>query len=230
MKTYRLLFIVWLALALGACGSMPTNAEPTAVSSSTRAIPTPSVFVGQVANLSYTPTAMASPTQTLPSVTVTAVNGNLFIRRGPDLAYNAVSVLMDGQSAKAFARDVLGKWLQISLPDNPKETGWISIQSRFSDVSGEVMDLPEVMPTDWPVQASLRNCTYHQMEAYPGGIVVPSVASFPENSVQINPGVYTIHDVEVDGGPEVMEIEVKEGAAIDILDDGDGDHRKCPVP
>jgi hypothetical protein len=160
---------------------------------------------------------------------VTAVKGNLFIRRGPDFAYNSLSVLMDGHSVRALARDVLGRWLQVSLPDHPKETGWISIQSRYSVVEGDIMSLPEFIPTDWPVQSWLRNCTYHQMEANPGGIQIPAVGSFPENGVQLNPGVYTIHDIDVNGSPEVMEIEINEGSAIDILDDGDGNHRKCPL-
>jgi hypothetical protein len=163
------------------------------------------------------------------TIVVTAVNGNVFIRRGPDLAYNAVSVLMDGQSARALARDVLAKWVQIPIPGHPNETGWISIQTRFVAVNGDPVELPEIAPTDWPVLASLRNCTYHYMVAEPGGIVIPAVYNFPDNDVQINPGVYTIHDIEVDGSPEVMEVEVREGLQIDILYDGDGDRKKCPL-
>jgi hypothetical protein len=137
---------------------------------------------------------------------------------------------LDGQSAQALARDVLTKWVQIPISGHPNKTGWISIQTRFVAVSGDVVKLPEVMPTDWPVQASLRNCTYHYMAAEPGGIVIQAVYNFPDNEVQINPGVYTIHDIEVDGSPEVMQVEIKEGSEIDIRDDGDGDHKKCVAP
>jgi hypothetical protein len=174
------------------------------------------------------PGAPESPTQAPEAVIVTAVKGNLFIRRGPDLAYNAVSVLVDGQSGRAVARDVLGGWLQIFIPDHPQETGWISIQSRYSEVKGDLMSLPEFMPTDWPAQAWLRNCTEHQMLVNPAGILISAVNNFPDNEVQLNPGVYTVHDIEVDGSPEVMELEIREGSEEDILDDGDGDHRKCP--
>jgi hypothetical protein len=170
---------------------------------------------------------MGSLTQTPEVVMVTAAKGNLFIRRGPDLAYNAVSVLIEGQNAKAVARDVLGGWLQIFLPDHPRETGWISIQSRYSEVKGDVMSLPEFMPTDWPARAWLRNCTDHQMLVNPGGIHISPVNNFPDNEVQLNPGVYTVHDLEVDGYPEVMELEIKEGSEKDILDQGDGKRRTC---
>jgi hypothetical protein len=161
---------------------------------------------------------------------VSAVKGNLFIRRGPDLAYDSVSVLMDGQSAKALARDVLSKWVQISIPDDPQKTGWISIQSHYTIVSGDVASLPEVTPTDWPMLAFLQNCTHHLMRADPGGIFIPAVDHFQENYAQLNPGVYTVYDIEVDGSPEVLQVEIKEGSEIDIRDDGNGEHRKCPTP
>ena len=196
-------------------------------------IPSPTEIVfarTPVPSPSLSPMPTRRPIQISEAVTVTAVKGNLFIRRGPDLAYNSISVLMDGQSGKAVARDVLGGWLQIYIPDNPKETGWISIQSRYSEVHGDVTSLPVFMPTDWPSQAWLRNCTLHQMEVNPGGMIISAVYNFPDNEVQINPGVYTIHDIVVDGSPEVMELEMKEGSERDILDDGDDHHRKCPVP
>jgi hypothetical protein len=245
MKTYRTLIVVLLALALGACGNatpigedaLPGKTVSTNIPSSAPVGQIPARAPGaSVGNLSYTATvspistAIMFSTQKPSTIVVTAVKGNVFIRRGPDLAYNAVSVLMDGQSAEALTRDVLGKWVQIPIPGYPKETGWISIQTRFVTVSGDIMKLSEVMPTDWPVLASLRNCTYHYMEANPGGIVIPSAYNFPDNDVQINPGVYTIHDIEVDGSPEVMQVEIKEGSEIDIRDDGDGDHKKCVSP
>lgn len=225
-------------LILSAC-TATSNAAQTDVASpmGITSTNTPSsVPVEQISNLPYTatPSPISTPAKSstlMPSKTVvTAEKGNVFIRRGPDLGYNAVSVLMDGQSARALARDVLAKWVQIPIPGHPQETGWISIQTRFVAVSGDIMKLPEVMPTDWPVLASLRNCTYHYMEANPGGIVIPAVNNFPDNDVQINPGIYTIRDIEVDGSPEVMEVEIKEGSEIDILYDGDGDRKKCPLP
>jgi hypothetical protein len=247
MKTDRILtFLVALMLLLSACAptsnaaqadfALPNKTTPTNTPSSASVGQTPALAPGaSVGNLTYTPAsptspAMMSSTPVPPTILVSAAKGNVFIRRGPDLAYNAISVLMDGQSARALARDVLAKWVQIPIPGHPKETGWISIQTRFVAVSGNVMELTEVIPTNWPVLASIRNCTRHYMEVNPGSIIIPAVYDFPENDVQINPGVYTIHDIEVDGSPEVMEVEVKEGLQIDIIYDGDGDRKKCPLP
>jgi len=233
-KLNPLTFLVAVMLVVSAC-TATSNAGQADVASPAGTTST-NAPVEQIANLLHTAapspisTATTSSTPVPPTIVITAVKGNVFIRRGPDLAYNAVSVLMDGQSARAVARDVLAKWVQIPIPGHPKDTGWISIQTRFVSVSGDKMKLPEVIPTHWPVQASLRNCTLHYMAAEPGGIIVPPFYRFPDNDVQINPGVYTIHDIEVDGNPEVMEVEVKEGSEIGILDDGDGDHNNCAAP
>jgi hypothetical protein len=226
----QLWFLVFLlAVASQACG--PSQKISQAASAPTQA-PLPQPVESLAPSSTPTNIPIATPTISItpaPSVTVTAAKGNLFIRRGPDLAFNAVSVLMDGQSAQALARDVLGKWLQIPLPDDPGKTGWISIQSHYSVVSGDVTNVQAVTTTDWPELAFLRNCTHHLMEADPGGILIPAVDNFQENYAQLNPGVYTVYDIEVDGSPEVLEVEVKEGSEIDIRDDGDGEHRKCPI-
>lgn len=232
MKTYFGILIMLFAVVSQACSPSQKNSQDAAMPTQG----TQPAQVESVASLTPTITPIATqtdsitPTPTLPSVTVTAVKGNLFIRRGPDLAYNAVSVLMDGQSVKAFARDVLSKWLQVSIPDSPEKTGWISIQSHYTVVSGNVKNLSEVIPTDWPALAFLRNCTYHQMVAEPGGILIPAVTNYQENYAQLNPGIYTIYDIDVEGSPEVKEVEVKEGSEIDIRDDGYGEHKKCTTP
>jgi hypothetical protein len=137
---------------------------------------------------------------------------------------------MNGQSETATARDPLAKWLQIPVPDQSGKTGWISIQTSYSSVIGDVMSLPEVVPTDWPALAFLQNCTYDQMEVDPGAIVLPSFTYFPDNRIQINPGTYRIYDTDVTGSPEVMKVEIKEGTEIDVRVDGNGNKRKCPVP
>jgi hypothetical protein len=231
-KIYFWFLIILLAVSNQACGPTQKNSQDTIAPAQGTQPP----LVASPAS-STTPTAMpiatqtinVTPAPTIPSVTVTAVKGNLFIRRGPDLAFDAVSVLTDGQSAQTLARDVLSKWLQVQVPDDPEKTGWISIQSHYTLVSGDVTNLPEVAPTDWPVLAFLQNCTHHLMEADPGGILIPAVDNFQENYVQLNPGIYTIYDIEVNGKPEVMQVEIKEGSEIDIREDGNGEHRKCPA-
>lgn len=95
---------------------------------------------------------------------------------------------------------------------------------------GDVRSLPEIEPTDWPVPASLRNCTHDQMSVDPGGIVLPSVDNFPANDVRIDPGSYTVRDTDVDKYPEVLQVVLREGSAIDVQVDGNGEKKKCPAP
>ena len=69
---------------------------------------------------------------------------------------------MDGQSETALARDVLSTWLQIPLPADPSKSGWVSIQTKYSAVSGDIMSLPEIVPRIGPcwrhfaIAASIR--------------------------------------------------------------------------
>jgi hypothetical protein len=241
-KVSLLTFLIVLTLIVSACKVTPGTTQTdvalpggTPIEATPANTPSP-VATGQTTNLPYTtspsltPTITTSPTSTSQAIVITTEKGNVFVRRGPDLAYNAVSVLMDGQSVMGLARDVLAHWVQIPIPGQSGKTGWISIQTHFVALSGDVMSLPEVTPTDWPVLAFLRNCTHDQMEADPGGIVIPAVDNFPDNDVQINPGIYTIHDTDIKGSPGVMKVEIKEGSAIDILNDGNGNHKKCPMP
>lgn len=168
------------------------------------------------------------PTPTvLPKVTISAVKGNLFIRRGPDMAYNPISVLYKDTSAAVIRRDVLSKWVQITIP-NSKNTGWVSIQTAYSKVDGDLKALPEFTPTDWPIPAYLRNCTHHQMYILPSEIILPSSFGYPENETWLYPGSYTVHDIDVPGEPEVLQFDIREGITVDIKIDGLGEHRKCP--
>lgn len=175
-----------------------------------------------------TPMKGASPTAA--TVSVTAVKGNVFIRRGPDVAFNPTSVLREGQTAVAVGRDVLTKWLEIRSPEEPAESGWISIVTQFTSVTGDSRSLPVIEPGDWPIPAFLRNCTHHELIAYPGGVLIPPVDAFPDNDVQINPGSYKVIDTDVDGYPEVLSVDLREGSAVDIRIDGNGEKKKCPPP
>jgi hypothetical protein len=176
------------------------------------------------------PTAMEiipTPTSTLSKVTLSAIKGNIFIRRGPDMAYNPTGVLYKDTSAPIIARDVLSKWVQIIIPKSDK-TGWVSIQTTYSRVTGDLKTLPEFTPTNWPVPAYLRNCTHHQMYILPGEIILPSSFGSPDNEVWLYPGSYTVQDLDVSGEPEVLQVNIREGLTVDIHDDGLGEHRKCP--
>jgi hypothetical protein len=215
-----------LVLLLNACAPKPAaTQEPQ---------PSPAAPAEVVAISTERSTATASPTSTPAKtgaqVMVSAVEGNLYLRRGPDQAYDPVGVFRKGQSATGIARDVLGQWIEIRIPGQSGRTGWVSIQTSYSLVAGDVSALPEKTPADWPAAAFLRNCTHHDMEADPGGIVIPAVDNFPDNDMRMNPGTYSIHDTQVSGSPEVMQVEIREGSAIDIRTDGDGKRRKCPAP
>jgi hypothetical protein len=168
------------------------------------------------------------PTATLlPNVTITAIKGNLFIRRGPDMAFNPIGVLYKDTNAKGIARDVLSKWVQIEIP-NSNKTGWVSVQTSYSQIEGSLEGLPEYTPTEWPVAAYLLNCTHHQMYVLPSEMVIPSSFEYPDNEVWIYPGTYKVYDIDVSGDPEVMDFTIKEGESIEIRWDGLGEKRKCP--
>jgi hypothetical protein len=160
------------------------------------------------------------------TVTITALKGNIFIRRGPGVAYNPVAVLYKDQSTKAVARDVLSKWVQVVIPDSDK-LGWVSLQTAYSKLDGEMSSLPDLATTDWPVPAYLRNCTHHDMYVMPGEVTLPSLYAYPDNEVWLYPGHYTVQDLFVPGEPQVLSFDIREGVQIDIKRDGLGEHRKC---
>jgi hypothetical protein len=169
-------------------------------------------------------TATATPQS---EVSITAVDGNLFIRRGPDMAFNPIGVLYKKDRAEAIGRDVLSKWVQVVIPNSDKK-GWISLQTKYSQVDGDISSLPEVEPTDWPIPAYLRNCTYHQMYVLPNEITIPSSLFAPENEIWIYPGTYRILDLDAPDQPEVMEVDIREGSDVEITMNGLGEKRICP--
>jgi hypothetical protein len=233
MMNYRNVFLaILIVMILPACAGLRLN---------TPALPTPRT-IETVSPEEYNPTVAAtatlelpSPTLTLentpaaalPKVTITAIKGNLNIRRGPDIAYNPIAVLYKGSTAQVIAHDVLTKWAQIAIPNSDK-TGWVSLLTEYSKVEGNLDALPGFTFTEWPVIAYLRNCTHHQMYILPVEITVPSSYGAPENEIWLNPGHYTALDLDLPDAPEVMSFDIREGQVIEILEDGTGEHRKCP--
>ncbi len=171
---------------------------------------------------------MVEPTQVKFMITITAVKGNLHIRRGPGLAYNPIDVLKEGETASALARDILSDWIQISIPSHSDQTGWVSLMSKYSSVNGDISTLPAIQVTDWPVASYLRNCTYHEMLVRPGDIILPSLLQYPDNEVWVYPGSYTVYDLDHPDIPDVAKVELREGIEIDIRVDGNDEKRKCP--
>jgi len=206
--------------------ALPTarNIEPAATEERSELVATSTATVEIPAP---TETQIAPTVTSLSKVTISAVKGNIFIRRGPDMAFNPIGVLYKNTSAEVIARDVLSNWVQIKIPGSG-QTGWVSIQTEYSKIEGEIKDLPDFTITEWPVAAYLRNCTYHQMYVDPFDVVIPTSLEYPDNEIWIYPGTYLIYDIDVAGDPEVDQIVVREGSNIEILYDGLGRHRKCP--
>ncbi len=145
------------------------------------------------------------------------------------MAFNQIAILHRGETVKAISRDMLSRWLQIPLPGQLGKTGWVSIQTRYSVVDGDVRMLPVVDTTDWPAGAYLRNCTHHEMLAMPGEYYIPSAYEFPDNEISVFPGVYSVYDVDMSDEIEVMSaVEIREGVVVEIREDASGERRKCP--
>lgn len=231
MSNYRNIFsALLLTVMLQACAglqldSVPALPTPRAIEtvSQTESDPTITSTETLIPTVTLQP---VTPTTVLAKVTITAVKGNLNIRRGPDVAFNPIAVLYKGTSAKVIAHDVLTKWAQVEIPGSDK-TGWVSLLTDYSSVEGDLASLPGFTPTDWPVIAYLINCTHHEMFIMPGEITLPSAYGVPENEIWLNPGHYTVYDLEVPDLPEVKSFDIREGQEIEIIDDGSGEHRKC---
>lgn len=174
------------------------------------------------------PTFEALPTS-LPRVTITATGGNLFIRRGPGLAYDAEGILYKDTSAEIIGRDVLSGWVQVNISDS-QATGWISIQTQFSKIDGDLTIIQAFTFEEWPEPAYIKNCTEHDMFIEPAGLYLASLYSNAtgENEVQVNPGDYIIYDLFVQGEPEVERVSVREGNMVYVTINGLGVGHKCP--
>lgn len=207
---------------------LPPAAETSVIVPTPFPSSTPTLTATPIVNPSASPTNIASPMPTLVDVSISAVNGNLFIRRGPDLAYNQVGALMRGETATVLARDVLAEWVEVMLPSKPDKTGWISVQTKYAVVHGNMMRLPARAITDWPAAAYIRNCTFHEMFILPEETIIPALSDSPDNEISLNPGIYKIYDSAVSGHPVVMEVNLSEGNTVDIVLNGNAEHHKCP--
>jgi len=233
-KQQSIYIILLFVILLQACMRVRLNAPPALPTArdietitTDEQVTAPATSTAQIEIPTSTATKSFPTSTSLPKVTISAIKGNIFIRRGPDTAYNPINVLYKGTSAPVIQRDVLSNWVQIIIP-NSNETGWVSIQTDYSKLDGDLKALPEFTPTDWPIPAYLRNCTHHQMYIMPSEIVLPSSLSQPENEIWLYPGSYIVYDIDAPGEPEVLQVDIREGITVEILDDGLGEHRKCP--
>lgn len=164
-----------------------------------------------------------------PSVTITAVGGNLYIRRGPSTKYSRIGVLTKGMTAEVIGRDVLSKWVQINIPDS-EFTGWISMLTEYEQIDGDLSQIPDFTFTDYPVPAYVENCTEHLLLVQPGEYYLENVFTAGKylNEVKLDPGVYTIYDITLPDEPKLDTIDLQEGETAYIMVDGLGVSHLCP--
>lgn len=65
-----------------------------------------------------------------------------FVRTGPGINWTAAGNLRQGQQVEVVGRSPDRLWLQIVLPNNTRERGWVS--QEFLAVEGDINTLPEV--------------------------------------------------------------------------------------
>lgn len=192
--------------------ALPTATNPVPVSTAETAAPVT--------------TDTPAPPPTPKDVTFSVAGGNLNVRRGPSLNYNYIGVLYDGETALAVGRDRISRWVMIELPSQPGVKGWVTTETKYSTVDGDVSLLPfvEVAPAS---PAYIRNCTWHTMLVSPNGIELLSKEDKPYNEERFGVGTYWVYDVEDPEWAVIQEINLSEGRTVDILYDWTGEKSKC---
>ena len=227
-KFHFAILVILLGIASQACG-VSQKATPAVAESPTSFTATTDVQNRfSTATAPVTPTLAVVPSPTSPTVTVTAVNGRLAIRSGPDMTFDAIATLNQGETVTALARSILNGWVQISIPSQEGKTGWVSTLTDYSTVSGNVLDLPRIDVVEWPVGSYLVNCTTHQMVVEPEDKTLEPVSDSPKNRVWFSPGLYKIYDFDVSGHPQVKDLDLLSRTEVKIIKDGDGQQSECP--
>lgn len=230
LKSSKIYFLILiLAVAAQACSAVQAPlpaAAKAAQQSQPSAVETPTADEQTVSLAEIpSPTVAVAPSATSPAVTVTVVNGDLSIRTGPDLSFDAIAKLQDGETVTVLARSIMDGWVKIEIPSQAGKTGWISIQTNYSIVTGDLLDLPRIDLVEWNVGSYLNNCATHQMIVKPGNTILQ-----PQSRVWFTPGTYSVYDLDVEGQPVVANMTVLEHREYSIRKDGDGQRFDCPQP
>ena len=191
------------------------------------ALPTPTLVVPELTATS-TPliaTEAATVIATPKTVTVMITDGNLSVRRGPSLAYNYVGVLYNGDTVTATGRDRISRWIRVELPGQPVTEGWITTETQYTDIEGDISNLPFI-ETEPANPAFIRNCTKTTLWILPDDVQLLDKFNGPYNEEQFNVGLHQVIDPN---NPDVSleEIDLSEGERVDILHDGTGGKSKC---
>lgn len=192
--------------------ALPTATEPTSASDAPSATPVPT----------NTPGATSTPTR----VTLTMSGGNLNVRRGPGLSYNFAGALYDGDVVEIIARDRISRWVMIELPSRPGVKGWVTTETSYSIIDGDVSTLPFI-ETEPATPSFIRNCTKHTVLVLPSYVYLLSKFDEPDNEERFGVGIYQIYDVDVGEAIRLEDINLIEGQTVDIRIDGDGLKSKC---
>lgn len=203
----------------------PTNGQPVATETSSTVAPAVATDAPSSTAVAG-PTAISTPTPA--PVSITAVGGNLAIRTGPSVVFDAIDVLKDGDSLPVYARSIQDGWLQVPIPSRPGQTGWVSTLTTFAQVQGYVLDLPMIRTVEWPFGGYLRNCTPHKILVEPGDVTLSAVGSASVSRAWFYPGLYTLYDADLAGQPEITHVALREHTQVDIQHDGSGAKWDCP--
>jgi len=208
-----------------------TNPTYTPTPSRSTPVEVATVTLQSVATPTYT-ALPATTTPTLPLVTITAINGNLYIRRGSGSDFNPIGALLKGQTVTALGRDILDEWLYIPIPSHAGKFGWVSTLTIYSSISGQTMDLP-VVDSDLAVPAYIQNCSTRNMIVLPASVILPPFYQYPDSVVQFDPGEYTIFDYDnpkySPNSNQGLVIDLVEGELYQITAMGTAAQHKCPI-
>jgi len=231
-----LILVLLISFTLQACLFRNGTPAESPATQSLNDIPTwtprPEETLGALPTATKPPTATSTPTFQLPhtatpaQISVKIEGGNLNIRRGPSVYYNMISILNDGDTVTATARDRKGEWVYVEFPKSSGKYGWISLLTVYTTVSGHVDGLP-YEEADPAIAAYVRNCTEHTLLVMPANIELAKESASPYNEDRIQPGYFSVYDLNVDQHKSFMDIYVKEGSMIDINFDGNGIKSKC---
>jgi hypothetical protein len=221
-----------MTLACAVPGLAPAPDEGAIAAATAVSSPTVTEVVEEATPLPEPTVEPPGPSSVPPSPTVGSgavmlrATGNVFIRRGPGLGYNALSYLQPGQTTGAHGRNATSDWLYVERPDTPGAFGWVAL-GTYTTVEGDPLTL-EVVTADPAAPAYLRNCTFHPMRILPGDFILAEQFNAPNNMRQVNPGTYEAYDQNQEGNPMVLNPTIREGQTIDITTDGLNNTYSCP--
>lgn len=117
-------------------------------------------FDKELANLlglkyeTITPMPTIPPTPVLPTSTVAPISAttiqdrDIFVLQGPGLNFPAVGTFLKGQVANVLGRSEKGDWIEIDVPSNPGNAGWVP--KELIKLSSAEASVPIVTPPPAP--------------------------------------------------------------------------------